>query len=150
LDLAYFAPPTLPITAIGDVMRIRQILTNLLSNAIKFTAHGSVSVGITCTPLEEVKAKTTAGSDSKAPIATSLSPNTATITAASLPKSIPSAKSPLATTTTTTPINLPPGFRMYELQFSVRDTGSGIPYDARHRLFQVFSQVGKGTTGTGK
>jgi signal transduction histidine kinase len=32
---------------VGDVTRIRQIVTNLLSNAVKFTAHGQVTVSAT-------------------------------------------------------------------------------------------------------
>ncbi|HEX9439083.1 MAG TPA: histidine kinase N-terminal 7TM domain-containing protein, partial [Roseiflexaceae bacterium] len=41
----------------------------------------------------------------------------------------------------------------YNLQFSVRDTGIGIPQDSRDRMFQSFSQLDSGTTraygGTG-
>lgn len=133
--MAYFAPPTLPITAIGDVMRIRQILTNLLSNAIKFTNEGSVSVGISCTALSDDDQPPT---DVNAIPASSGSGTTSSsLSSRSPPSSYGSSSANVS------------GMRMYELQFSVRDTGSGIPFDARHRLFQVFSQVGKGTTGTG-
>jgi PAS domain S-box-containing protein len=42
---------------------------------------------------------------------------------------------------------------MYELKFSVKDSGIGIPDDKMHRLFQAFSQVDSSTTrnfgGTG-
>jgi signal transduction histidine kinase/DNA-binding response OmpR family regulator len=41
----------------------------------------------------------------------------------------------------------------YEIKFSVRDTGIGIPHDGRARLFQSFSQIESGTNrsygGTG-
>ncbi len=41
----------------------------------------------------------------------------------------------------------------YELQFSVKDTGIGVPQEKRNRLFQAFSQVDSSTTrqygGTG-
>jgi signal transduction histidine kinase len=139
LNLAYFAPPTLPITAIGDVMRIRQILTNLLSNAIKFTTLGSVSVGISCTPIDD--------KDDKTMIDSSSTPSSSSSSSTSSREG--QSDSAITSSSTTAVNNLPSGMRMYELQFSVRDTGSGIPYDSRHRLFQVFSQVGKGTTGTG-
>jgi len=38
---------TIPNSLIGDVARLRQILTNLLSNAVKYTEQGQISVTIT-------------------------------------------------------------------------------------------------------
>jgi PAS domain S-box-containing protein len=37
---------------------------------------------------------------------------------------------------------------VYQLQFSIKDTGIGIPQDRLHRLFQSFSQVDTSTTRT--
>ncbi|KAI4337218.1 hypothetical protein L6164_015663 [Bauhinia variegata] len=39
-----------PIEVIGDVLRIRQILTNLISNAIKFTHEGKISIDLYVVP----------------------------------------------------------------------------------------------------
>ena len=46
LDLAYLIENSTPSSLIGDVTRLRQILTNLINNAIKFTEKGEVFVSI--------------------------------------------------------------------------------------------------------
>jgi len=42
--------PALPAMVMGDVMRVRQILTNLLGNALKFTKAGKVSISLAAAP----------------------------------------------------------------------------------------------------
>jgi len=95
LDLAYEIDEEVPVTLVGDVTRLRQILVNLIGNAVKFTSQGEVVV--------------TAGMAGDAE------------------------------------------HRM--VQFSVRDSGIGIPKDKWDRLFKSFSQVDASTTrqfgGTG-
>lgn len=46
LELIVRVDPDLPKMIIGDVGRIRQIITNLLGNAVRFTEHGHVYVNI--------------------------------------------------------------------------------------------------------
>ena len=50
LDLAYDLDPDVPRGVVGDLTRVRQILTNLLSNAVKFTQEGEVVLTIASEP----------------------------------------------------------------------------------------------------
>jgi signal transduction histidine kinase/DNA-binding response OmpR family regulator len=47
LELIVRIDPNLPEHLVGDVGRIRQIVTNLMGNAVKFTEHGHVLVDVT-------------------------------------------------------------------------------------------------------
>ncbi|MRR21570.1 PAS domain S-box protein [bacterium] len=95
----YFAlekSPDLPVTLIGDPIRLNQVLSNLLSNAMKFTSRGGVTL----------KAKVKNRQEGKA-----------------------------------------------EIEFSVSDTGIGIPRDKQEEIFESYAQASADTTrkygGTG-
>ncbi len=53
LELIIRIEPTLPSMFVGDVGRIRQIVTNLIGNAVKFTEMGHVYVNVTAFDCEE-------------------------------------------------------------------------------------------------
>jgi PAS domain S-box-containing protein len=46
LKLSFSVDPSVPKRILGDVTRVRQILTNLLSNAVKFTEEGEISISV--------------------------------------------------------------------------------------------------------
>ncbi len=48
IALIVVAQSQMPRRVVGDVMRLRQILTNLLNNSIKFTAAGRVELKVSC------------------------------------------------------------------------------------------------------
>lgn len=129
LELAYYIEDSVPERVMGDVTRLRQILVNLLSNALKFTARGEAIVVVRAQVIgENLKG------DLKA-----------------LPSAAFEAQSHLGITGS--PDLLQQFDHLYEIQFSVRDTGIGIPPERINRLFKAFSQVDASTTrrygGTG-
>jgi CheY-like chemotaxis protein len=43
--------PSVPVGAIGDAVRLREILSQVLANAVKFTSEGEIAVTVACEPV---------------------------------------------------------------------------------------------------
>ncbi len=127
VELAYLIEPSTPEMIIGDVTRVRQILVNLLSNAVKFTEKGEVVVSVSAAAIPPPKA---VGIENDV-----LTLKSDENTNGHLPEGLSAALS------------------LYQIQFTVSDTGIGIPPERMNRLFKSFSQVDSSTTreygGTG-
>ncbi len=53
LDLAYLIGDNSPLTIIGDVTRLRQIIINLVNNSVKFTEEGEVFVSVSAKKVDD-------------------------------------------------------------------------------------------------
>ncbi len=54
LDFKYTIDDAVPMQLIGDLFRIKQIMTNLIGNAVKFTKNGSIAVSVALVDLEKI------------------------------------------------------------------------------------------------
>ena len=134
LELAYLVHPQTPVTLVGDITRVRQIMLNLLSNAVKFTEKGEVVVSISSVVVSQLSLASKSDqtqeqkTNNQQPSTMGLSP---------LPTTLNNGLKPIVNNQQT-----------YEIQFAVRDTGIGIPADRMDRLFKPFSQVDASMTRT--
>ncbi|MDM8528792.1 response regulator [Anaerolineales bacterium HSG24] len=132
IDLAYYFDEYTPESVLSDITRLRQILINLLNNALKFTETGEVIIKVTSKPLAEDNQPIEIDSNGMV-----IQSDDSTIQ--------PNGTIPLG--------EIYKLHSKYILQFSVQDTGIGIPEDRLQTLFEAFSQVDASITrrygGTG-
>ncbi|MCT7952243.1 response regulator [Ancylothrix sp. C2] len=55
IELGYLIHPQTPISIVGDITRLRQIIVNLLNNAIKFTETGEVTISVEASLIDSDK-----------------------------------------------------------------------------------------------
>ncbi|KAL0407884.1 UNVERIFIED_CONTAM: Histidine kinase [Sesamum radiatum] len=160
-----------PVEVIGDVLRIRQILTNLVSNAIKFTHEGKV--GINLYVVSEPSTTTRQGSETVSQDQSTVSAKTRNTSSMSQNKADQNGSghadacgtcenyklndmahiqngAPMDEDKETHPS---PEERVVWIRCDVYDTGIGIPENAIPTLFKKYMQVGADTArkygGTG-
>ncbi|KAL2236144.1 UNVERIFIED_CONTAM: Histidine kinase 5 [Sesamum indicum] len=160
-----------PVEVIGDVLRIRQILTNLVSNAIKFTHEGKV--GINLYVVSEPSTMTRQDSETVSQDQSTVSANTRNTLSMSQNKADQNGSghadacgtrenyklNDVAQIQNGAPMDedkethLSPEERVVWIRCDVYDTGIGIPENAIPTLFKKYMQVGADTArkygGTG-
>ncbi|KAF9147477.1 hypothetical protein BG015_010889 [Linnemannia schmuckeri] len=167
LGLAFVVHPETPMQALGDLVRIRQVLLNLLSNAIKFTEKGNIVVKL------EPKPKLTFGTGAR--IYAEDDPEETVQESSGLllhtdqgstesdldrihsraTSSRPGSKNRLQTlgSLAQEAKALAQDETHVDLLWSVADQGCGIPAERMDRLFKSFSQADESVTrnfgGTG-
>jgi two-component system, sensor histidine kinase and response regulator len=131
LELAWRMQPDVPEVVVGDPARLRQIAINLVGNAIKFTDRGEVVLRVQRAAEEEACLGNSPG----------------------VPKTVvgPSESGGFAILTPERAVGA--NGRQTLLQFSIIDTGIGIPEEKQRQVFEAFEQADTSTTrrygGTG-
>ncbi|XP_078170109.1 putative histidine kinase 3 [Carex rostrata] len=149
LELGVYVSDQVPETLVGDLGRIRQIITNFMGNSIKFTDRGHIY--LTVHLIDEVA--------SLLEVETETDPHSSTnntLSGHAVAARSQSWKNFSIFQNGSNPFDGPyisSCSNQITLIISVEDTGVGIPYDAQSRVFTPFMQVRPSVTrihgGTG-
>ncbi|PKA50615.1 Histidine kinase 5 [Apostasia shenzhenica] len=141
-----------PIEVIGDVLRIRQILTNLISNAVKFTHEGTVGVNLHLLSEQYtegskgyLEALAAENASSRLTIANSLRNQSYSdqemLTCSEAKETIQNCDDPAELSSLSFEENEQPYEKIVLLHCDVYDTGIGIPEKALPSLFRKYMQA---------
>ncbi|AFY71329.1 GAF sensor hybrid histidine kinase [Thalassoporum mexicanum PCC 7367] len=112
IEVFSYIDPDVPPMLVGDVGRLRQVLTNLVTNAVKFTESGHISISVQSQPVGEscLVSQTAIAEDGESTLI--------------------QADTPLLDLETT----------QVNLKFTISDTGCGISETNQRELFEAFVQ----------
>ncbi|MGB3767481.1 MAG: CHASE2 domain-containing protein [Phormidesmis sp.] len=156
IELVYALTPQTPAVILSDPTRLQQILVNLLSNAVKFTEAGQISIEVEAAPRVPENTWRSRLIDALKLDALKLNASKRRIFYQVNQAFRRQSKQQIRMGRATVPPNRRFCDRtnsFYEIRFTVKDTGIGIPAEQISELFKPFSQVSPSTTrqygGTG-